>query len=496
MSHGSGHLHSSAASLAAPNQANKAVGGAGANNKEFKKHNNIFSRVYEEMQPLLAPNLSASKKKLPLSKTTSTPIKLIDQTSTFKPQVICGAQLSVWHDTAGPVIEQLWTVPGDDEDGQLSVSNEFQAFMARQTLCGLDTKIVSEEMRFNIYPEQGFMIPSIIFNAKYHEKITKFALSIYLDITKLHIYQHCHDFISDRMSLLASIILTNYCNSNYDLTKFTPELLLVCVNIDKVFSSSYPTTDISQTFFIESHPPAQPEYDFIVKAITSHMHTGGSTVVIGSNDKVILKWLDTLYLFLTPNERNVSSRVLSHEFVPDLIIQGILDVSLKTLEERIPYSLRPSTVIDTDRNEVYQTEIQYQYTCYRDDFLVATAIFKKQLPPEKETKILCTFTQPSVYVRQMLNEVFSLPLNYREIYLVHYMRLLLRKASFVVSFTQSINSNLGINYAKKVKSELNLPSESDVYLLFGIAEKLQLNLFMSAIKLEQIEKVFQVFESF
>eukprot|EP01133_Synstelium_polycarpum_P010791 gene10791-12574_t len=371
----------------------------------------------------------SSDRKLPISKQLSPSISL---NRSVELKVIAGAQLSVWHDTAGPVVEQLWTT-------EEHIPADFQAFMARQTLCGLDTKIVAEETRFNIYPEQGFMVPSIIFNSRYHDKITKFALSVFLDLSKLSTYQHIHDIVTDRMSMLAAIILRNYSQNIFDQTTFTEQLIDVCENIESIFLSSYPHADISSTYFMELKVA---DTDFFIRAITSTLQTNGSAIVIGSQERLIEKWMDTLSLFLTPNERSISSRQLRQKIVPDLMIQGLHHVSLKQIEEKV--------------------------------------------------KSVIAFKDQSMYIQKMVNEVFSLPLDLREIYLIHFMRLMLRKASFVVAHSQSTDC-LGINYAKKLKSELNLPSESDVYLLFGISEKLQLNLFMSAIKLEQMEKVFAFF---
>ncbi|EGG23430.1 hypothetical protein DFA_05562 [Cavenderia fasciculata] len=458
-----------------------AGGGAGGGGiyvkSDFKKTTNIFSKVYEDI--LSTYSQSVSNNPLKKRRQSTPPINLASDN--YNPNYIIGCQLSVWHDTAGPVVEQLWTTP------EYNLPSEFQSFMARQTLCGLDTKITSEEMRFNIYPEHSIMSSSIIFNARYNDKITKFALSLYMDLSKLSIYQHIHDIIADRLSMLASFILRNYCNNIADQISFTKELVLVCINLEHLYSSNYPHVDILSTFLMDAKPQ---DNDFFVKVITSHLQTNGSTVVFGTQQAQVLKWLDTLSLFLTPNEKALSTRILTNkEYIPDLVIQGLIDVSLKQIEENIYLSLKPVTVVDLDKMEIFQTHIQYRYTSYREDILKNILL---QSQTRSDDKSLNRFKDPSIYIQKMVTEVYSLPMEMREIYLIHYMKLLLRKASFVVAYSQS-NECLGINFAKKLKSDLNLPSESDVYTLFGVAEKLQLNLFISAIKLEEMERAFTMF---
>ncbi|EFA76867.1 hypothetical protein PPL_09619 [Heterostelium album PN500] len=281
------------------------------NPNEFLKNPNIFKRVYDELKQTPKPTHPIPPE-FPLSKQNTAPIKL-NLMDGHPPQVVCGAQLSIWHDTAGPGIEQFWSTGNENS---MNLAPDFLTFIARQTLCGYDISMESEEMRFNIYPEQN----------------------------------------------------------EYDLASFTSELINVCTNFENVFSAGYPHVEISQTFFMESTIPSPQDLDFLIRAISSHIITSGSTVVVGSKHNEILKWLDTLYMFLTPNERYISSRqVNSHEMIPDLMIQGLLNVNQKQIEEKLPFSLRPTTVIDIDKKEVYHTDILHQYTSFREDFLIISS---------------------------------------------------------------------------------------------------------------------------
>eukprot|EP01132_Coremiostelium_polycephalum_P003248 gene3248-4068_t len=462
---------------------------------EYQKKNNLFEKVYQELSQLNPTHtkhnneitrgtLSSSKSKslhinihteLPTSKQISPPIDL-SQCSTLS--IFAGAQLSIWHDTAGPVVEQLWN--------NQEISLDFQLFIARQTLCGLDLKNCSDEIRFNIYPDQGLMVPSVIFNSKYSDKLTKFALSLYLKIDYFNEYTQLHDIISDRLTFLASKLLKDYCIQKVNLNEFTLDLIQVFNNVESLFLASYPNVDISSTWFYEN----KIDTEFFIRVLSSHLQTYGSTIVIGSNSELILKWMDTLSLFLTCKERKLSSRnLINREYIPDLMIQGLLDCSIKQIEEKVHFSLKPLTIVDTDNQTLHQTFIHYQYKTIREDILLRTVIF--QNGSLKDVQYFKQFkdSSSSTYIKNIVNEVFQLPIELREIYLAQSMRLLLRKASLVVNYSQSVDF-LGINYESKIKTVFNIPTDSDVHLLFGVAEKLQLYLFLAVLRPSDLAQIF------
>ncbi|EGC33742.1 hypothetical protein DICPUDRAFT_80518, partial [Dictyostelium purpureum] len=268
----------------------------------YQKKRSLFDAIYQKLlvngsPPLNGDNntsgVNIRKKKLGTSKSSSIPV---DLTHLYTFQIFQGAQLSVWHDTAGPVVEQLWKYK--------DIGSDFQAFIARQTLCGLDPKNTADEIRFNIYPDQGFMVLSHIFNSKYNDSLTKFALSVFLSITNFNEYLPIHDIIVDRVTCLSCKLLKNYSlNITDHLELFTKELVLTMINVEQLFLSGYPSINISSTCFNEP----KIDQEFLVRALTSHFQTYGSTIVIGSNPETVLMWMDTISLFLTPKERKLAS---------------------------------------------------------------------------------------------------------------------------------------------------------------------------------------------
>ncbi|KYR02256.1 origin recognition complex subunit 2 [Tieghemostelium lacteum] len=444
---------------------------------EFKKNHNLFELVYEDVMKLAALKtvdspIKPNKKKVPVSKILPPPI---DLSSHHKFQVFTGAQLSVWQDTAGPTVDKLWKTRDN-------LTPEFQSFIARQTLCGLDPTSTNDELRFNIYPDLQLMVPSHIFNSRHSDILTKFSFSLYFNIQYFNEYLQLHDIIADRMSYLSCRLLKEYSLNQNDLESFKKELVSMMINIEHLFLSSYPNVNILNTLFGDQ----KMDTDFFIKALTSHMQTYGTTVVIGSSEALIQKWLDTLSLFLTVKERKVSSRQINKEFIPDMMIQGLLDVTLKQIEDKLYQSLRPITVIDIDQHQIYQSLLHTQYKTYRYELLRSLLLDGANVN-RKENTLFSSFRGVSVYLSKIVQEVFQLPLHLRETYLIQMMRVLLRKTSLVVAYSQTVKF-LGISYVKKLKSEFNIPSEADVYVLFGLSEKLQLYLILSVLRPDFIEK--------
>ncbi|KAF2073292.1 hypothetical protein CYY_005391 [Polysphondylium violaceum] len=380
------------------------------------------------------------------------------------------AQLSVWSNTAGPVVEQLWKIK--------DVPIDFQAFTARQTLCGLDPKNTSDEVRFNMYPEHGFMVLSHIFNSKYTDLLsTKFAFSLYLNISFFNDYLPLHDIIVDRLTFLSCKILKAYTkNIPLENELFSKELINTMINVEKLFiHNGYPNVNISNTWF--SDPLV--DTDFLIKVLTSHFQTHGSTIIYGSHSEYVLKWMDTLSLFLTTKERKIASRNLNlKEYIPDIIIQGFIDVTQKQIEERLYLSLRPSTIIDIDKQIIYQTRRNHEYLEQRID-LFSKIILENYQMKEIENH-LTTFKGNSTYIQKMVNEVFQLPFHFREIFLIQSVKSLLRKSSIIITGLQSLPYNEQKN---RIQSLFNPTiSETDIEVLYGLAEKLQYYLYVSVSK--------------
>ncbi|KAM9961054.1 hypothetical protein ACTFIW_010228 [Dictyostelium discoideum] len=505
----------------------------------YQKKRSLFDAVYQKLINNGSPNLSdhnynngntsftsgkINKKKLNSSKTSTSPIDLNQLYKSF--QVFQGAQLSVWHDTAGPVIEQSWYYK--------ELPLDFKQFIARQTLCGLDPKNTCDEFRFNIYPDQGVLVLSHIFNSKYNDSLTKFALSLYLSINFFNDYLPIHDIIVDRITCLSCKLLKMYTLNLIDQSDlFTKELVLTMINIEHLFLSNYNekcgSISVSNTCFNDS----KIDQDFLIRVLTSHFQTYGSTIIIGSNADLVYQWMDTIYLFLTPKERKLTTRNLNlKEYIPDIMIQGFLNENnininnsinnnnnmnnnnnnnnmnnssynhnhlnsnnnninninnnswLKQIDERLHFSLRPSTVVDLDKGIVYQTKRNHEYVDKRIDLF--SKLIVDNYHQGKEFENLTPFKNSnSIFITKMVNEVFQLPFHLKEVFLMQSIKSLLRKSSIVITTLQHLSFTPAIEQKYKISQLFTPPlNEVDIELLYGLAEKLQFYLFVSVTKPE------------
>ncbi len=69
---------------------------------------------------------------------------------------------------------------------------------------------------------------------------------------------------------------------------------------------------------------SKDEFDFLARAITSHLETHCYSVVIGLNVREIDQWVNTMSLFLLPHERPLCRSAQKTTFVPELFVQGIV----------------------------------------------------------------------------------------------------------------------------------------------------------------------------
>ena len=104
---------------------------------------------------------------------------------------------------------------------------------------------------------------------------------------------------------------------------------------------------------------------FLRAAITSHLQTGGVTIVFGSDAERTQRLISTLALFLSPGERRRSraARAGVSSYAPDLVLQGILAIEGEDSfdAEVLMQSAHASTVIDLISNSVQQTQRENVY---------------------------------------------------------------------------------------------------------------------------------------
>ncbi|KAF8924996.1 hypothetical protein BGZ58_001237, partial [Dissophora ornata] len=132
--------------------------------------------------------------------------------------------------------------------------------------------------------------------------------------------------------------------------------------------------------------------EFINRAITSHLQTNSSTVVVGNNITIMNMMINTLALFLSAEDRAKSCHARKqHRYLPNLFLQGIYTPSIGKqsntgngidgesgyLSRKLDRNGRlyhilsspfPTTIVDTVRCKVEQTERLPKYSVLRSDY--------------------------------------------------------------------------------------------------------------------------------
>jgi len=285
---------------------------------------------------------------------------------------------------------------------------------------------------------------------------------------------------------------------------FSKQLEPFINNLEGLYTSCLSPVRFSQTIFYDTDAF---EFDFLAKAITSHMQTHGCTVITGNDEIVINKFVDTLSLLISGAEKKRSARVVPNRgYVPDLVLQGIVGPVIS--DERVIQSTLPTTLIDLQQMTIKQTHPFHEYAVLRREFLNMEI---EKLVSMKSKDNLWT-TQDGLFhpikasaacVEKLLTETFRLPMELREGFIVQYLRLLSRRAVVMIKYVEAElekakSPNLEASIVKKIRSDLDLTAESDFAVLLGIAEKLSPGMYVAlAGDPASIEAKFvELFESF
>jgi len=260
-------------------------------------------------------------------------------------------------------------------------------------------------------------------------------------------------------------------------------------------------------FFFSTNPS---DLDFISKAITSHLQTHGSTVVTGPLEEPVNMFIESLALFLGPRERNrVSLAAPGREYVPDLLLQGIVGDDIKLPDDKVIESMLPTTWIDLAAHTVKQTHPFHEYGVLRKEFIYMevdklVGVSHPVEPNEwsaRDGLFRPLKSSASLLVSRILVDVFRLQPELREGYIAQAMRLLMRKAVVLIKYVDAELADcatLGEGVVKRIRTDLSLLAESDFTLLLAIAEKLKPGSYVTLAgdptTIE--EKFIELFESF
>jgi hypothetical protein len=214
----------------------------------------------------------------------------------------------------------------------------------------------------------GYIMSASVFTARFRNATTKFSLCLLVQSHFLPHYLLLHSMIEDRMFQLVSSLRALMAKSKDTraLSKFSKLLPAFTKNVEQLQNSGLGSIDFGKTFICNQN---LFEKEFVARAITSHLQTCHTTVVLGSNVGLVNSFVDSLSLFLSPNEVKLSAYAKKEAgiYVPDLVLQGVLGEEIA--DNAVIWSRSPTTLVDVDRQIVKQTLPYHQYTVLRQDYM-------------------------------------------------------------------------------------------------------------------------------
>ncbi|KAG0231205.1 hypothetical protein BGW41_002233 [Actinomortierella wolfii] len=242
-----------------------------------------------------------------------------------------------WSNLMGPRIEQVWTPRvGCPEESVL-------AQLAKQVLNGeMMRNVDNVEPKMVVLQEEAS--PSSADGCQYGSTTmgtttgtlampTKFVLSFVVPLAYLENFSTFFGIMSDHAPVLIEVLrgLRSNMKLAIALDIFAEEHLVPFVEDVMTIDAVAMAVEGAKVSHIALGKEGDQVFgrDFINKAITSHLQTHLSTVVVGNNITIMNMMINTLALFLSAEERAKSCHARKqHRYIPDLYLQGIYTPSV------------------------------------------------------------------------------------------------------------------------------------------------------------------------
>ncbi|KAK3704472.1 hypothetical protein QZH41_013350, partial [Actinostola sp. cb2023] len=257
---------------------------------------------------------------------------------------------------------------------------------------------------------------------------------------------------------------------------------------------------LSKTAFSVSSNDQLGQFDkvFMLRAITSHLQTFGSTIVIGQSIERVNLMVSSLGMFLSPEERCSSRYAVEKQeaqyqddYDPDLFVQGLLKDESGTFWlpiKDVVTSLYPSTLIDVDTLEVQQTCLYHEHCIKRKEFLDdMLALIWEDQEETPEYPIMGLFHDVQdigPFVQTFMNDLSLLPGvdDVRQSFLSSFLRVLDRKALALIKYVEAKSSKgakpLDNTAKRQLRHDLQLTTEADFLIVLVRAEKHQQGMYV------------------
>lgn len=398
-----------------------------------------------------------------------------------------GVVLSFWDNILGPRVRHIWKT-----DNKERLNTELLSHITSQVLSSeicRDLHKCDIDFKFYNLPQKNVIVPAFVFSAKGENGQSVHTLFLVLSQSDLEFYLDIHDVLANCMTRLAGKlrILLEKNTFNDSLDVFSKCLFKCLRHLSHIHTASLENNvKFHDTAFCPDHVL---EKDFLTRCVASHLMTFGRSLVLGETAERINLLLFTLSMFNSASERRCSLPLCvknpQTSYHHDLYLQGL--IKSKHRPElpmtEIVASQYPTTIIDLSSRVVRQTQCYSEHVLHRYE-TIKNELICLQYGHFEDLEVLdqdltSVSAYPETMVQKLVKEIFELPgmCSIRENYIVHFMRLLNKKAQCLIEWTRAESlewsTSIKPQTLKKIRQDLKLNAEGDFRIVLSAAEKLK-----------------------
>lgn len=398
--------------------------------------------------------------------------------------------LCYWDNVLGPRLQHVWRGVGDAEFQEASVR-----YVVGRTLHGellRDTPENLIDTKLFVLKDHSIICHSFIFYGRDKSGTNISGLSLIIPFSEFKSYLPYVELVEERVKILiAKLRVLQAKDLTSAVLSFGSHLPRFVKTITSLQSVGVPDPiPLSETAF----GPGQSnkfEDRFLMRVITSHLQTFGSTLVVGKALDKVNMMVNTLALLLSSEERRRSRyavETLSNDsdlYDSDLFVQGLLKSTKDPFSlpvKGIITSSLPSTLVDLDTGEVKQTCPFNEHVVIRKEFIdIELALLLEEaedVPVFPALGLFHNSEEAGMLVQAFLHDLNLLPYvcGVREGFIDNFLRLLDRKALSLIKYVEAKSSfgTVPMDHAarRQLRQDLQLATEEDYSIVLTRAEKL------------------------
>lgn len=420
------------------------------------------------------------------SNLSSSHVSVLAESGPFVAIVLC-----YWDNVLGPRLQHVWRAA----DGDAASQESSVRYVVGRTLHGELLRDAPENVvdtKLFVLKDHSIVCHSFIFCG--HDKCGPniSGLSLILPFSELKSYLPLVELVEERVKILiAKLRVLQAKDLVSSLSSFGNYVPRFIKTITSLRTAGIPdSVPISETAFSLGKANLFDNI-FLMRVITCHLQTFGSTLVVGKAlDKVNLM-VNTLALLLPLEERRRSRYAVEalktdlDLYDSDLFVQGLLKTSKEPFSlpvKGIITSSLPSTLVDLDTSDVKQTHPFNEHVLIRKEFIdIELALLLEEVQDAPMFPALGLFhnsEEVGLLVQTFIHDLSLLPCicGVREGFIDNFLRLLDRKALALIKYVEAKSSfgtvSLDHTAKRQLRQDLQLATEADYSIILARAEKL------------------------